>query len=196
MTTENKIKYGLKNVHYAVLTDTVDAATGAHAYTYGTPVAWPGAVDLSLDPQGDLYKFFADNIAYYKRSNNTGYEGDLESARVPDSFKTDVLGETLDAKKVAFEGAAVEGKRFAFLFEFAGDVNATRFALYDCVATRPSLASKTVEDKMEAQTDKVTISASPLADEAETVLGHTVAETDPEVYSSWYTAVHQAAATA
>ena len=39
----NKVKYGLSNCYYAVL----DETTG----TYGTPVAMPGAVNLSLDQE-------------------------------------------------------------------------------------------------------------------------------------------------
>ena len=46
----NKIRYGLKNVHFAKLTETVDSTTGAVTYSYATPVAWPGAVSLNLEP--------------------------------------------------------------------------------------------------------------------------------------------------
>ena len=53
----NKIKYGLKNVYYAKITE----GTGG-TITYGTPVAIPGAVSMSLDAQGEISKFYADNI--------------------------------------------------------------------------------------------------------------------------------------
>lgn len=39
----NKIKFGLKNVHYAVATETFDAVTG-WATTYGTVKAWTGEI--------------------------------------------------------------------------------------------------------------------------------------------------------
>ena len=44
-STANKVKFGLKNVHYAVLDETDGAAS------YGTPVAVPGAVNLNLSQQ-------------------------------------------------------------------------------------------------------------------------------------------------
>ena len=56
-STANKVKFGLKNVHYAVVTTN---STGKESY--GTPVAWPGAVNLSLDAEGDTNSFDADDI--------------------------------------------------------------------------------------------------------------------------------------
>ena len=43
----NKIKYNIKNVHVAVLTEI--ESNGEISYSYGTPHAIPGAVSLSLD---------------------------------------------------------------------------------------------------------------------------------------------------
>ena len=79
----NKIKYGLSRVYYALAT--IDTSTGKA--TYSTPVAIPGAVSLSMDPSGESNKFYADNVAYATFAANAGYEGTLEVALIPDSFK-------------------------------------------------------------------------------------------------------------
>ena len=42
----NKVKYNLKNVHAAVLTETV--TDGVTAFSYGTPKPIPGAVSIAL----------------------------------------------------------------------------------------------------------------------------------------------------
>ena len=85
--TANKIKYGIKNVYYAVATIAADGSA-----TYATPKPLKGAVSLSMDPQGDSTPFYADNIVYYTSVANNGYEGDLELALIPDEFLVDILG--------------------------------------------------------------------------------------------------------
>lgn len=180
----NKVKYNLKNTHYAKIT-----TSEAGAITFGTPVAIPGSVSISLDAQGDITPFYADGIVYYKSAANNGYEGDLEIALVPESFRTDILGETLDSKKVLIENSESNGSPFALLFEFSGDEKAIRHVLYNCVSTRPSLESQTKEDTVEPVTETLTISATPLANG--NVKAKTGNETDTTTYSGWYSAVYE-----
>ena len=56
----NKVKYNLKNVHAAKLTETV--TDGVAAFSYGTPKAIPGAVSISLDAEGESSPFYADGL--------------------------------------------------------------------------------------------------------------------------------------
>ncbi len=157
----NKVKYGLSNCHYAVITETT--TNGVTSYTFGTPVAMPGAVNLSLDQDGDTNKFRADNIDYYTSISNNGYSGDLELALVPTSFLTDVMGEEADSTNgLQFELADAKPKAFALLFQFEGDESATRHVLYNCKATRPTLASQTTDTTIEPVTETINITATSL----------------------------------
>ena len=158
MPKKNKVKFNICNVHYALLTLGADGAV-----SFGTPVAMPGAVSLSLDPNGEPSNFYADGYAYYTVSNNMGYEGDLELAMVPESFRTDVLKEALDENKVLVENANAETENFALLFEFDGDVRKIRHVLYNCSAARPTIESQTNEEEIEVQTETLSITAAPLA---------------------------------
>ena len=112
----NKVKYNLKNTHYALLTLGEEGVV-----SYGSPVPIPGSVSIALDANGEPENFYADGIAYYVINNNMGYDGDLELALIPESFRTDILKEELDAKGVLIENAQVELESFALLFEFDGD---------------------------------------------------------------------------
>lgn len=98
----NKVKFGLKNCHYAKATFDEDGSV-----TYAKPVRIPGAVSLSMDANGEIEPFYADNIAYYVVNNNSGYEGDLEIALIPESFLTDIMHEELDGNGVLAENANV-----------------------------------------------------------------------------------------
>ena len=182
-TKKNKVKFNICSVHYALITvdDNGDV-------TFGTPVAMPGAVSLSLEPNGGPSNFYADGYAYYTISNNMGYEGDLELAMVPESFRTDVLKESLDDNSVLVESANVETANFALLFEFDGDVKKIRHVLYNCSAARPNIESTTNEEEIEVQTETLAITAAPLANGY--VKARTGDSTTDTVYTGWYTSVY------
>ncbi len=182
-TKKNKVKFNICNVHYALITVDEDGDV-----TFGTPVAMPGAVSLSLEPNGEPSNFYADGYAYYTISNNMGYEGDLELAMVPESFRTDVLKESLDDNSVLVESANVETANFALLFEFDGDVKKIRHVLYNCSAARPNIESATNEEEIEVQTETLAITAAPLANGY--VKARTGDSTTDTVYTGWYTSVY------
>lgn len=190
MSTANKVKFGLKNVYYAVAT--INATTGVA--TYDTPVAIPGAVNLSLAAQSGADPFRADNCDYYTGGTNGGYEGDLELALIPDSFREDVLGEILDGSGTYVEADGVECAPFALLFEFSGDAHKTRHVLYNCTATRPDVASQTTERSGNTPvTETLSISTGTVYSSAlakDIVKARTYADTGSTVYEGWFSSVH------
>ncbi len=159
MDEKNKIKFGLKNVHYGVMNEAADGTI-----SYGTPVPIPGAVSLSLEAEGEETTFYADNQKYHNEFSNDGYAGDLEIADTPESFKTDILGEVKDSNGALTEMANATIKRFALMFQIEGDKKGRRFVYYNTTVSRPAIEAKTIEKSKEPNTDKLSVSASARAD--------------------------------
>ena len=186
--TPNKIKYGLKNVYYAKATIASD-----NTATFGTPVAIPGAVNLTLDAQGDRSPFNADNIEYYVSVANNGYEGDLEIALVPESFEKDILGMVEDNKDVLLEDANAEPKHFALLFQFEGDQRAKKHVIYNCTATRQSIEGETKGENIDPKTETLSLRAAPIhvsAINKDIVKAKTTDTTDTATYNGWNSTVY------
>ena len=184
--TQNKVKFGLEKVAFAVAT--IDAEN--NTATYATPIMNPGARSISMDPQGELTKWYADNIAYYVSNNNSGYEGDLEVARFIDEIKAAIWNIATGANGIQYEDADTEAVHFALLFEFKGDKQKVRHAFYNCVATRPAISSSTTEDSKEPTTESSTITASPIHVTAldKDIIRGKCYPTDA-AYDDWYSAV-------
>ncbi len=183
-TQKNKVKFNLSNAYYALLTQNDNGEV-----TFGTPVALPGAVSLSLDPTGEPESFYADGIEYYVINNNQGYDGDLELAMIPESFRTDVLMETADSNNVLVENANSQTGHFALLFEFDGDVRKIRHVMYNCSASRPGISSSTNTESKEVKTETLKVKARPLA--SGLVKAKTGDSTKAAAYNNWYKRVYQ-----
>lgn len=177
----NKIKYGLRSVYYAKATPTT---TGS--LTYATPVAIPGAVNLSLSAEGETNPFYADDVIYFQTDANNGYSGTLEVALIPESFATDILGETLQ-NGVYVEHSNVTPAEFALLFEFQGDQSATRHALFRCIASRPDVSGATKEASIEPQTETLNLTVMPRIDDFVVKAKCPYTTTSP--YTNWFEAV-------
>lgn len=185
--TPNKIKYGLKNVYYAIATLAADGTA-----TFATPVRIPGAVNLSLEPQGDREPFYADDVEYFVSISNTGYEGDLEIALVPESFEKNVLKAVEDTNKVLFEEVAPEIVHFALLFQFAGDKKNIRHCFYNCTAMRPNVEGETKGENIEPKTESLSLRAGSIYDstlQKDIVKAKTKDDTTDAVYNAWFSQV-------
>ena len=175
----SKVKFNIKNVHYAPQTEE----------GYGAPVAIPGAVSLSLEQQGEITPFYADGIVYYQSASNVGYSGDLEVALIPDKFREDILGEEADSNGVLFENSNAEANPFALGFQIDGDTEPTLFWFYNCTATRPNIDASTTEDTKDPGTDTLTISCASKEDG--TVRAKTTATSYAAVKDTWFTSVYE-----
>lgn len=185
--SENKVQFNLKNVHYAIM------LTAGASPTWDTPVAVPGAVTLTLDPQGDVTPFYADGITYYQSVANNGYSGDLEMARFPDQMLKDIWGfNEVETDFVLIENSEVEPKQFALLYQIDGDADNQYYCLYNCTGARPGVGSTTNTETKEPQTQTSAISAVSL--ESGNVLARTTAQTPDEVRTNWFTKVYEQAA--
>lgn len=188
--SENKVKFGLSNVHIAKITEQDGVIT------YGTPFAMPGAVSLSADPEGEQTPFYADNIKYYIATSNQGYTGDLEIAMTPKQFLKEILGQTEDNNGALFEGADDVNARFALMGEIEGDAKKRRFVYFDCTAARPSNEANTVEESKEPQTDTISITMSARnTDKAIKAVIEPTTE-NQAVYDTFFTRVYEKNATA
>ena len=178
---DNKVHYALTNVYIATLEMDMEAGT----VTFGNPKRLLGAVSMDLSAQGDVIKLRADGMDYYVVNSNNGYQGDLNIARIPDWFRSDILGDTISATdKVLVETTTQEPKAFAMLFEFLGDVKGTRHVLYNCAASRPNIKGENKDNLKDPDTDALSLTASPLQDGK--VKASTTAETPEGVYNNWF----------
>lgn len=163
MADNNKVRFGLKNVHYAVMTR--DAGV-----SYGTPVAVPGAVNLDLSPEGSTDPFYADNVVYYVAQSNNGYTGSLEIAKIPEQMYEDIWGFEA-ATNGLIERVDAEPLSFALAFQVDGDVENKFHLLYNVSAARPNIGSATIEASKTPQTQTIDITAIPDDDGKVRIIG-------------------------
>lgn len=154
---ENKVVFGLEKLAFAVATIADDGSA-----TFAAPIMCPGARSISMDPQGDLAPWYADNMVYYVSDDFTGYQGDVEVARFADAIMAAIWHEIEAGNGLKYEVTGEQAVHFALLFEFKGDQQRTRHVFYNCTGTRPAVASATTEDTTEPQTSTSTITATPV----------------------------------
>lgn len=181
-----RIRYGIKNLYYAVATE---GAGGA--LTYGTPVALPGAKNISLSPTGDALDEYADNVRWYHLDSNQGYEGTLEVEDTAefDAFLQAVLGRHLGTNGATYEHASDQQVEFALLGQFelaGGTATGKRFALFRCIASRPEMTGNTKEDSITVDTNTVNLTVLPRVNDD---LVQASCTSDATAYSTWFEAV-------
>lgn len=140
----NPISYGLCNVHYAIVTETIDES-GKITSSYGEVKAWPGAVELAISPVGESTTVYADNGAWWTYSANGGYEGSYTSMKVPAAVYEEVFGMQRTTNGLLVENADDKPKAIALLYEVETNERDERFCFFNCNLERPNAGSKTTE---------------------------------------------------
>lgn len=159
MSEENKVRFGLSNVHVG----TVSIEDGTPSFS--VPKAYPGAVNMTLDAEGETNTFYADNTAYYVTNTNNGYTGELEMAELAEWFETEYLGAERSKEGIIVETADVKEVSAYLMFQFEGDKNATKYIIYNTTFSRPSIEGNTKEDTLDPNTITIPFTSVPLVTE-------------------------------
>ncbi|WP_028263940.1 major tail protein [Atopobium fossor] len=139
------VRFGVKNVYYAIYKED----TGV----YDTPKPIPGAIKLTLTPEGSESTFYADDVAYASFSTNGGYSVELEDAYITDEMRRDILGEVQDKNKVQIEVADAKPNTIALMWEFSGSKIAKRGLLYKVTFSRATEEGNTKTDSTTPDTN-------------------------------------------
>lgn len=190
MPDANKVHFGLKNVHYALITYT------AGVPSWGTPKAIKGAVNLNLAKEGSDTDFYADDVKYFHIAGNNGYTGTLEMADFPADMRKDLWNQTITSTgKMLVEDVNAQPAEFALMFETDGDISPDRFCFYRCVASRPDVTGATKAESTEVQTQSCDITVMPVIDPTASspingkVYYRTTADTPTATFTAFYSAV-------
>ena len=188
MKDGNKVKFGLSNVHIAKMIIGEDGAI-----TYGTPFKIPGAVSLSLDAEGDNEPFYADNMKFWESFANNGYSGELEIAKLPEEFETEILGQKKDENGAIIENINDSISPFAFMYQVEGDQTGTRFCYYNTTVSRPPTEANTTEGTKTPNTDTLSITTSARTDTGDVRAKLPYSEANKEIYNKFFDKVYEKA---
>lgn len=195
-----KVKFGLKNVHVFPMTEQTDSETGAITMSYGSAIAIPGAVNLSLDVSEDTPDpFYADDGVYYVPAGaSSGYSGNLEVALMPDEVKLQLMTFIKDAAEVMIELKEATAKLFGMTFEIASDAKARKLVYYKCQFGRINLSASTNTSSKTPATDTAPLTVLPTSqlfdlgdgNAISVVSGYSTPDTDSTVYNNWHSSIH------
>lgn len=178
---ENKIEFGVENLHLAILKD---------EKTYETPEHIVGTVNIKLNAKGDLKIIYADNGVYFSLASNNGYEGELQIYNFTDDFKEKYFGFIKDGNGVLVEPSVLNPKPVAMAFKILGDEKDRVSVLYNCTFQKPDFEWKTLEDKLNVQVMKIKFKATPKAFENFDKKVVQSSTTNEELKKTWFTKVY------
>lgn len=184
--SQNKVTFGLEKVHIAFFDE-----NAVPQPAWETPIAIPGAVRFSPEPQGEESTFYADNGPYFTYTSNNGYTAELEMANIPDDVLAEMLGWEIDANGMLIETTDGEPKEFALLGQILGDKKNRRFVYYRCKASRPTSEHNTRGESVEPTTQTLNVRILPIEINGKNVVRGVIElnDTNQAVYESFFTNV-------
>ncbi|MFH0766778.1 MAG: major tail protein [Bacillota bacterium] len=153
----NKITFGLTNVHYSLATQDVDGI-----WTFTLPKRLIGAQEITTEAIGGSTQVYADDKVIATLVSNSGTTVSLKFTEIDDEFKKDIFGFKTDTNGNYVEVINNETKTFALGYEIQGDSKARRIWYYLCTATPSGDASKSKADSIEANSISLSITARPI----------------------------------
>lgn len=180
MSEQNKVTFGLNNVHIYPETE---------KGVYGTAIKIPGAVSFTPSADGSQTVFHADDIAYHVVNSNNGYTADLTMALIPNAVLVELLGWIIDENEALIEIADAKTKSFALAFQVSGDVKNRKMIYYSCVAGRPAKEEKTNADSIDIVPEILSLKISPVEVDGKKIVKSTIEESTANklVYDAWFT---------
>lgn len=154
---QNKVTFGLKNVHYAIATQNENGV-----WEFDDSQSLPFAQELSTEVIGGSQSIYADDSVIATLIQNSGRNITLKLSEISDDFKSNILGYKKLANGNLVEITNAEVKTFALGFEFQGDVKARRVWFYLCSVSPINEATKTKGESVEANSITLNIVARPI----------------------------------
>ena len=152
---KNKVEFGISNLHFG---EWIVADDGT--VTMGDPYHLPGARNFAPEQDSNDNTFYADNMAYWSEYTDGPFQGDLEVALFPDSFKKRFLGyKQLTDGGLATMKNAVKPKVW-IAFDIDGDAEKRRAVFYNCSLGAINREYATIEEEKEPATETIPITCS------------------------------------
>ncbi len=162
-TYAGKSTIGLRDVCYAMLTETADG------FTYGDVKQVRGAIDVSISPNAEIVKQNADDGEYDSYAALGDIQISMELAAIPTEVQADWFGTTVDANGVMFKNKDSQGGYFALGFRALKSNSKFRNQwLYKVKAALPEEKAHTLEaGSVTFTTRPVTLTAAARAKDGE-----------------------------
>ncbi len=148
---ENKVRFGICNVHYALATVADDGSV-----TYGAWKALPNAVSITADPNTNTSTQYADNVLIYSKTSLTGTNITLTMSTISDEFKKEVLGWKSTGNGGLIQPADAITQYIALGYQIEGDQKSSKRWFFLCSVSDPN------NDDAQTTTDSITFSNEAL----------------------------------